>query len=173
METWTSWPARAPTSIRWPSPPRRVPGPPESGRSSFLQITAGPACSVASTGMVITPEGKAVASSPSRPGRAPEPPELKSRSSARRASAGASAPGWSESWKLHSAPAPSAGTRSGRSWSSAPNTTSGTMWPMTWRSATGAGGRAFTIVPSGAVTVKGASDPALLGTSGATAHLSA
>ena len=53
------------------------PGPPESGRSSFRQMTIGAKFSVASTGIVLTPEGNAVASSPSRAGRAPVPPELK------------------------------------------------------------------------------------------------
>jgi len=40
-------------------------------------MTIGATFSVASTGIVLTPEGKAVASSPSRSGRAPAPPELK------------------------------------------------------------------------------------------------
>ena len=53
------------------------PAPPQSGRSSLRQMTIGATFSVASTGMVRTPEGKAVASSPSRAGRAPVPPELK------------------------------------------------------------------------------------------------
>ena len=43
----------------------------------------GPACSVASTGMVITPLGNAVALRPSSRGRAPVPPELKVRTSDR------------------------------------------------------------------------------------------
>ena len=139
------------------------------------QITAGPACSVASTGIVITPDGNAVASSPSRPGRAPEPPELKVRTSALRDAlrGGLTAPGRSDIWKLHRHPAPSAGTPPGTVPSSAPSTTSGSMCPITWRSATGASRGALTMDPSGAVTAKGARLPALFGTSGAIAHLSA
>jgi hypothetical protein len=46
----------------------------ESGRSSLRQITTGPVCSVASIGMVITPEGKAVADSPSSQAARPSRP---------------------------------------------------------------------------------------------------
>ncbi len=60
-----------------PVPPRVRPAPPESGRSSLRQKMIGATFSVASTGMVRTPEGKAVAFRPSLVGRAPVPPELK------------------------------------------------------------------------------------------------
>ena len=66
-----------PISMIWPKPPRVRPAPAESGRSSFFQKITGATFSVASTGMVRTPEGKAVPSSPSFVGRAPVPPELK------------------------------------------------------------------------------------------------
>ena len=42
----------------------------------------GPVFSVASTGIVITPDGKAVALRPSLVGLAPDPPELNVRTSA-------------------------------------------------------------------------------------------
>ena len=74
-----------------PSPPRYRPAPPLSGRNSLRQMITGPTCSVASTGIVITPEGKAVAFIPSSVGRAPAPPELNVSTSARRASGGAGA----------------------------------------------------------------------------------
>jgi hypothetical protein len=41
---------------------------------------------------------------------------------------------------------------------------------MTWRIATAHGRGAFKIDPSGALTVIGASEPALFGTAGATRH---
>ena len=66
-----------------PSPPRCFPFPPESGRNSFRQIITGPACSVASIGIVITPDGNAVAFNPSCFGRAPDPPELNVKTSER------------------------------------------------------------------------------------------
>ena len=110
-----SCPSCAPTSIYWPRPPRVLPTPPESGRNSLRQIITGPACSVASIGIVITPDGKAVAFKPSWSGRAPDPPELKVKTSDRRASsgAGASVRGRRETWKLQRQPAPSAGTKPG------------------------------------------------------------
>src|SRR5207245_294806 len=46
-------------------------------RIALRQNTTGGTLSVASTGMVRTPDGKAVASIPARSGRAPVPPELK------------------------------------------------------------------------------------------------
>ncbi len=67
--------------------------------------------------------------------------------------------------------APSAGTRSGTACSRQPNTTSGSIWPMMCRAQTAAGYGAFNIEPSGAVTVNGDSEPALLGTSGETTQL--
>ena len=41
---------------------------------------------------------------------------------------------------------------------------------MVWRMATGAGNGALTMQPSGALTTKGASEPALFGMSGPTRH---
>src|SRR6516162_10537861 len=63
--------------MTWPSPPRFVPGPPESVRYSLRRINSGDVDSVTSTGMLRTPLGNAVADSPSLPGRAPVPPEWK------------------------------------------------------------------------------------------------
>ena len=60
-----------------------MPFPPESGRNSFLHIITGPACSVASIGIVMTPDGNAVALNPSSSGLAPEPPELNVKTSER------------------------------------------------------------------------------------------
>ena len=65
------------TSIVCPKPPRAVPGPPESVRNSFFQMTIGVIASVISTGTFLTPLGKGVADKPSRAGRAPAPPEWK------------------------------------------------------------------------------------------------
>ncbi len=53
------------------------PTPPESGFSSFRRTITGATFSVASTGIVRTPDGNAVALRPSLVSRAPEPPELK------------------------------------------------------------------------------------------------
>ncbi len=72
----------------------------------------GPTFSVTSVDIVRTPEGKAVAESPSRPGRAPVPPELKIKSSAGgRPLAGSLAR--AEIWMFQSEEAPSAGTTPG------------------------------------------------------------
>ena len=75
-------------------------------------------------------------------------------------------------WMFHSAPAPSARILPGKAWESAPSTRSGTMWPKMCLSATGAGRTAFRML-TGDVTVKKASEAALLGMSGATTHFSA
>ena len=95
-----------------PEPPRVRPAPPEPCRSSFRQTVIGPTCSVASTLMVETPEGKAVADSPSAPGRAPVPPELNIR-----ISAGGNRLSGSDAraliWMFQSEDAPSAGTTPG------------------------------------------------------------
>ena len=45
------------------------------------------------------------------------------------------------------------------------------MWPTVWRAATAHGRLTLRMQPSGALTVSGAREPALLGTSGATTHL--
>ena len=102
--------------------------PPESGRNSFLQIITGPACSVASIGIVITPDGNAVAFNPSYLGRAPDPPELNVKTSERLVFSFAKSlfAGRSETWKLHKHPAPSAGTIDGTILSNALKTASGT-----------------------------------------------
>ena len=63
--------------MTWPSPPRYCPGPPESATYSFRQKINGATVSVISTGVLRTPEGNAVAESPSLPGRAPVPPVWK------------------------------------------------------------------------------------------------
>ena len=199
--------------MTWPSPPRCIPAPPESGRSSLRQMTIGPTCSVASTDMVRTPLGKAVALSPSRRGRAPVPPLLNIKISAGgrsrpppssaappgepALSAGAPLSPWAPlpeapppgaplperapappgaatarapAWKFHSAPEPSAGTMSGKTSARAPRHRSVTKWPITWRTDTGSGGRALRMHPAGALTVNGASEAALLGVPGASAH---
>ena len=104
----------APMTMICPNPPRVRPAPALSGRSSFRQNTTGATFSVASTGMVRTPEGKAVPSSPSAPGRAPVPPELKvmiSKSSTSAAGPLTGAP--PRKGGFHSAEEPSAVTRSG------------------------------------------------------------
>ena len=64
--------------------------------------------------------------------------------------------------------APSAGTGPGSVWCRHPSTRSGMNCPMVWRMATGAGNGALTMQPSGALTTKGASEPALFGMSGPT-----
>ena len=69
-----SAPSRLPTTMVWPSPPRNLPGPPESCRYSFFQITSGLMASVTSIGTFFTPLGNGVAESPSSVGRAPAPP---------------------------------------------------------------------------------------------------
>ena len=66
-----------PTSMIWPSPPRNSPAPPESWRYSLRQTTIGDTASLTSIGTFLTPLGKAVADSPSLPGRAPVPPAWK------------------------------------------------------------------------------------------------
>ena len=104
----------APISMTWPKPPRVRPAPALSGRSSFFQKITGATFSVASTGMVRTPDGKAMPSSPSLVGRAPVPPELKVMISKSSVSAA-----WPETWEpprnggFHSAEEPSALTRVG------------------------------------------------------------
>ena len=69
---------------------------------------------------------------------------------------------------FHRHEVPSAGTRSGIAWARQPNTTSGSIWPMMWRMQTAAGLAALRMQPSGADTVSGASEPALLGMRAAT-----
>src|SRR3546814_8071324 len=61
----------------WPVPPRQVLAPPESGRNSFCQQISGAIVAVTSTGVLRTPDGKAVALRPSMVGRAPMPPAWK------------------------------------------------------------------------------------------------
>ena len=123
--------------------------------------------SFTSTGVFRTPDGKAVASSPSFPGRPPVPPvwnvfiansgpPLSSRSSP-------VMPCPPRRTGFHRHEVPSAGTRSGMTWPRHPSTTSGSIWPMTWRPVTAHGCGALRIVPTGAVTRTGASEPALFG----------
>ena len=66
---------------------------------------------------------------------------------------------------------PSAITRSGSACLSAPATAWGRKCPMTWRAATGAGWRAFRMLPGGAVMRMGRNAPSLFGTSGLTITL--
>src|SRR5215467_6745940 len=133
--------------------------------------------SVASTGMVRTPEGNDVAESPSLPGRAPAPPQWKItvlNFGSVLASVPASTSSTSEPppkiCGFQSDEAPSAGTPPAITWCRQPNTTSGSICPTVWRAATGHGRLTLSTQPSGALTVIGASEPALLGTSGATRH---
>lgn len=122
----------------WPSPPRVRPAPPLPGRSSLRQNTSGATFSVASTGMVRTPEGKAMPSSPSWPGRAPVPPELKVMISKSGVVArGPDTCGPPRIGGFHSGEAPSAITRSGTAWCRQPIIRSGSRCPMTCRTDTG------------------------------------
>src|SRR5262249_3159814 len=66
----------------------------------------------------------------------------------------------------HTAPGPSASTRSGTTWCNALSIGIGTYMPTTCRAATGAGYLQLTMLPSGAVTLIGARLPALLGRPG-------
>ena len=111
-------------------PPRCRPAPPEFSRISLRQMMIGPTCSVASADMVRTPDGNAVAVRPSREGRAPEPPLLNiSNSTGGFGSSGDACRALA--WKFQSAPAPSAGTTSGKAWAMAPKVRSVTKWPIT------------------------------------------
>ena len=118
--------------------------------------------------MVRTPLGNAVALRPSSEGRAPVPPLLNMRIS-RGGSPEAGSVARALTWKFHRAPAPSAGTTSGSVSAMAPRHRSVTKWPMTWRTATGSGCFALRMQPSGALTVKAASEAWLDGISGARA----
>ena len=105
---------------------------------TFNSGGTGATFSVASTGMVRTPEGKAVPSSPSLVGRAPVPPELKvmiSKSGNSAAAPLTCAP--PRSGGFQSAEEPSAFTRSGTAWCRQPIIRSGSSWPTTWRTLTG------------------------------------
>src|SRR5262249_36907108 len=155
-----------PISMRWPSPPRNSPAPPESGRYSLTQNTSGDSFSVISTGTTPTPLGHAVVLSPSLPGRAPVPPSptfstLNDLPWARVPAIGST----------QIDPALSAGTRPSSAWASAPNITSGSIWPITCRAVTGAGRSGATQVPSSTSTWKGSSEPAVFGIAGAMMHL--
>ena len=118
-----------------------------------------------------------MALSPSLPGRAPAPPQWKItvlNSGSALASVPASISSTSEPppkiCGFQSDEQPSAGTPPAMTWCRQPNTTSGSIWPTVWRAATGHGRFTFSTQPSGALTVIGASEPALFGTSGATRH---
>src|SRR6201987_4083948 len=131
--------------------------------------------SVASTGIVRTPEGNAVALSPSLVGRAPAPPQWKITAE-NIGSAFASVPSATSSTSepppkicgFHKDEAPSAGTPPAIACCKHPATTSGNICPTVWRAATGHGPLTLSTQPSGALTVIGSSEPALFGTSGAT-----
>ena len=67
-------------------------------------------------------------------------------------------------------PCDAAPSRPGSAWASAPKQTSATRWlTSTLPAPTAAGGRAFTIVPGGAITVTGRSAPPLAGSVGSSA----
>jgi hypothetical protein len=158
-------PSRAPITMRWARPPRQRPAPPESARYSLCQKTSGACASVTSTGMPPTPLGNAVVDSPSLSGRAPVPPRptlitLKGAPCSRSRLIAST----------QMLPADSAGTRPPIACSRHPNIRSGSICPTTWRAVTGLGRCGWTMLPSGARTSKGSSEPALLGTSGATMH---
>src|ERR1700682_2826343 len=128
--------------------------------------------------MVRTPDGNAVALSPSLVGRAPAPPQWK-MTVLNACRSFASVPSSTSSTSepppkicgFHSDDAPSAGAPPAITPCRQPETTSGSIWPTVWRAATGQGRFTLSTQPSGALTVIGASDPALFGTSGATRHL--
>src|SRR5262249_15312529 len=148
---------------------------PESVRSSLRHRTTGARLSSASTDVPRTPLGKAVTDRPSLRGRAPEPPLLNDSSEKGAAvrldgsvdERCASGPPRSCSDQIQNAPL--AGTVSGMICARQPNTTSGSIWPITWRAATGAGHCTLTIDPTGPLVSITFSEPALLGTSGASA----
>ena len=127
--------------------------------------------SVTSTGIEPTPLGKAVVESPSFAGRAPMPPMPTLIALKRVAFAGASgSSGPPDIASTQMLPAPSAGTLPPSGSSRQPNISSGSIWPMTWRAVTARGRSGLTIESRGATTSTTASEPALFGTSGATAH---
>src|SRR5882757_11385883 len=164
-----------PTSMIWPSPPRNSPGPPESWRYSLRQTMTGDTASLTSIGTFLTPLGKAVADSPSLPGRAPVPPAWKLmtlKGMAFTVSDGSPPvePGPPSANRFHRHDVPSAGTLPPSAWCRQPNITSGSIWPVTWRAATGAGFWALRIESTGAVTRITDSEPSLFGTLGATMH---
>jgi hypothetical protein len=122
--------------------------------------------SLISTGMLRTPDGKAVADSPSADGRAPAPPEWNDMRFQRRPFSAPSPAERPAATMFHNDDVPSAGTRPGRIWCRQPNTVSGNIWPTTWRAFTAYGCGAFSTQPAGALTRTTSSEPALLGTSG-------
>src|SRR5205807_8412106 len=145
-------------------------------RNSRRRNTTGATDSVASTGIVRTPDGKEVALSPSFCGRAPAPPQWKItvlNSGSVLASVPSSTSSTSEPppniCGFQSDEAPSAGT--GITCCRQPNTTSGSICPTVWRAATGHGRLTLRTQPSGALTLIGARDRALFATPGATRHL--
>ena len=159
-----------------PKPPRVRPAPAESGRSSLRQNTTGATFSVASTGMVRTPDGNAVPSSPSNVRRAPVPPELnvitsKSGSTGRlpRAWPDTADPPRNGGFQRHEDP--SAATRSGTIWCRHPIIRSGSNCPTTCRTDTGYGRGAFRMQPSGIFIRNGSRLAQLFGISGATTTL--
>jgi hypothetical protein len=130
-------------------------------------MTIGAIVSLISTGVFLTPEGKAVAESPSLPGRPPVPPAWNmeiAKAGALRAPCPSAIPWPPRSVGIHRQDVPSAGTRPSLACSRQPSMTSGSIWPITWRVATAQGGGALRIEPAGAVTLTGASEPALFGT---------
>ena len=60
--------------MTWPTPPRRRPGPAESGRSSLRRNSTGAFASITSHGVTTLLCGNATGTIPSSSGRAPRPP---------------------------------------------------------------------------------------------------
>src|ERR1700730_6967677 len=150
---------RVPASMIWPSPPRNLPGPPESWRYSLRQTMTGDTASVTSIGTFLTPLGKAVGDSPSLLGRAPvprawKPMELEGMAFTVSAGSPSVRPGPPRANRFHRHEVPSAGTPPPSAWCRQPNITSGNICPVTWRG----------------VTRITDSEPSLFGTLGATMH---
>ena len=153
---------RQPISVHCPSPPRNLPGPPESVRSSRRCWTIDVRVSIDSAATPATPLGNPVVLRPSLAARAPAPPHW-NRLNVNRSADAAALPLQME---IHIGSAPGAISRSGIASASAPNTTPGRKWPIKCREATAAGSRQLRIDPGGAETWTGRKAPSLWGTSG-------
>ena len=168
LETKNGAPCAWTISITCPKPPRNSPSPPEPARYSRRLKTSGAVTSFTSVGVVRTPDGNAVVDSPSLATRAPVPPlkiGLMTNGAAETLPLCAPAAPAERSTGFQMQEAPSAGTTPGSAWSRQPSTTSGNIWPKAWRADTAAGNSALRMHPAGALTVTGASEPALFGTS--------
>src|SRR5262249_41948396 len=146
---------------RTPSPPRKVPGPPESRASSERSTRTGNSVSIASTGVFITlTTSSSIALTPSASGRAPVPPLRISYCEYQRPDLG-SRPA------LDSDPPaalPGAGTRPGSACASTRMITEVVTWLGRTYMLTGPGKRGLSSVPSGGqVTRPGRDTPAFPG----------